>query len=201
VYQSPRAEQARPLLAAAEHGDPTVVQLLLERGAVLESPWDDTLTAAARGGHLEATRLLLGRLPSGPPDLSQAVKDWRKEQEDLQQHWENMTWVQRQKAQRQQPGWARLQAPLYIASKGGHTAVAQMLLESGRDVGCKEDALMTASEAGHVPVMQQLLQHGANIDVRRGGVSCLVTQHCSVPSSTAGWQQCSSCYKQGPKQD
>jgi ankyrin repeat domain-containing protein 50 len=60
--------------------------------------------------------------------------------------------------------------PLGLASKRGHDAVLQHLLQAGADINTKDDIGSTplglAVEHGHNTVVQKLLQAGANVDTK-----------------------------------
>jgi ankyrin repeat protein len=62
------------------------------------------------------------------------------------------------------------ETPLHVASRQGHSDVAQLLLDHGGDSeaedGDKCAPLVLASQGGHVEVARVLLEHGANTETR-----------------------------------
>lgn len=69
-------------------------------------------------------------------------------------------------------------APLHIAARFGHTAVATVLVELGADVGAADNIGMSslhyAAAHGHLRVIQVLLDAGANASVKApGGATAL----------------------------
>ena len=127
------------LLHAADAGHPTIVKLLLQRGANIEflSPPGPTggwspLKAATVGGHPEVVKVLLKN------GASLYAKD--------------------------RIGWS---APIW-AAREGQLEILQIFLKRGLDINYRDDdglsLLMHATEACQVEMVKWLIAHGARVD-------------------------------------
>jgi ankyrin repeat protein len=167
-----------PLLCAAEKGHTSVVQLLLEHNASVDSrdrSYRCPLVVAASGGHESSVRLLLehnasidSRDDTEMTALSHAAKSGH----------ESTVRLLLDNAADFEARDCFNRTPLSIAAENGHEAVVQLLLEYGAAVDSRADRdgekyryetpLMTAARHGFVSVMSILLAHNANIELRDG---------------------------------
>ncbi|KAK2789306.1 hypothetical protein FQN53_002148 [Emmonsiellopsis sp. PD_33] len=132
-----------PLHSAANAGHKSIAQLLIDKGAAVDSEdrWYRTpLTFAARNGHEEVVRLLINRgatlnvvsypgIVIGTPPVTDT--------------------------------------PLSLAAQGGHEAIVKLLLEEGTSVdkfGCS--ALKNAAIDGNLAIVRLLLQKGVPVDTK-----------------------------------
>jgi ankyrin repeat protein len=141
-----------PVVAAAVGGSPAVLQLLVDRGAALESCWHEALSGAAGHGRLEATRLLLQLAGIVPSSSTEPGADAGAKQARLSLKQEVSS-----------------TSPLCSAAFFRHRDVVQLLLECGHNFGSKNGALLTAVRNGDLPIMQALIAHGADVDQMYGG--------------------------------
>jgi hypothetical protein len=152
--------RSSPVVAAACVRNPAVLQLLVDRGAALESCWHEALTDAAFFGKLEPARLLLQLA-----DTALSSSPWQGQDTfDVTQSWYQNTW--------QEQGfymWERFWSPLHGAAFSKHRDIVQLLLECGHDCGCKGAALMSAVGNGDVPMMRMLIAHGADVNGEYSG--------------------------------
>ena len=142
--------QPTPLYAASQNGHTSIVRMLLNHKAAVNSRARDTgvsaLGIAARQGHVEVVKLLCeGRFAffcSSHPSHSLRTASALIDAES-----------------------AKGSTPLYLASQAGHTACVELLLQHGAAVNkCNtEDGaspIFAASYKGHAAVVQILLEVG-----------------------------------------
>jgi ankyrin repeat protein len=135
-----------PLHLAIERGDDEIVDLLLEKGAAIEVEGmrRSLLHQAALYGHYGITRQLLRRIPEEKVVALLNAKD------------------------------ETAKTPLHRAAQGGHTGVAELLLEKGAVINASDDKgwtpLHVAAINGHPGCVAFLLEEGAYAEVqtRRG---------------------------------
>jgi ankyrin repeat protein/beta-lactamase regulating signal transducer with metallopeptidase domain len=172
--EAPRVERLSPLLRAAHEGDLGEVRRLLEAGAdpnrteTFEGRWQDgiqrsALGGAARGGHLEVARLLLGRgaqvdlTPRG--DASPLMIAAGHGHRDLVR----LLLDAGADPSRVVPGDG---TPLIATVRGGDRAIVRMLLAAGAEpdvfVEGDESPLYHAIENGDPEEVGLLLEAGAD---------------------------------------
>jgi ankyrin repeat protein len=168
-----------PLSCAASKGHTSVVQLLLENNASVESINDRgqcPLAVAASKGHESITRLLLEHNAcvestddNGMTALSHAAGSGHESTARLLL--DNSADIEARDCFHR--------TPLSIAARFGHTAVIQLLLQRGAAIDSIIDSLisesdrygtsvMTAARYGFESVMSLLLAHNADIELRDG---------------------------------
>ncbi|HEX6199438.1 MAG TPA: ankyrin repeat domain-containing protein, partial [Thermoanaerobaculia bacterium] len=172
--EAPRVERLSPLLRAAHEGDLAEVRRLLDAGAdpnhteTLEGRWRDgvqrsALGGAARGGHLEVARLLLGRgarvdlTPRG--DASPLMIAAGNRHRDLVR----LLLDAGADPSRVVPGDG---TPLIAAARSGDREIVRMLLAAGAEpdvyVEGDESPLYHAIESGDREMVRLLLDAGAD---------------------------------------
>ena len=147
--------------------NPSIAQLLLEKGADVRAANHDGVTAlmlAAEGGHEAVAQLLLqhgadvaAASNDGATALMLAAQGGHEAVAQLLlQHGADVAAASNDGA-----------TALMLAAQGGHEAVAQLLLQHGADVAAAMNdgatALMLAAQGGHEAVAQLLLQNGADV--------------------------------------
>jgi ankyrin repeat protein len=159
-----------PLSCAAGKGHLSVVQLLLEHDAAVDSRNNrgrTPLAVAASGGHVSVVRLLLEHNASVNSiddrrmiALSHAVASGHEPTVRLLL--DNAADIEARDCLRR--------TPISIAAGNGHEAAVRLLLERGAAVDSRADSdetpLMTAARHGFVSVMSLLLAHDADIESR-----------------------------------
>ncbi len=155
----PDALQTAVLSCAGDEENASIVELVLSRGAMLETPLmekedDDGFTAlhmSALKGALQAARVIL-RHPGGS-DMLQLRDD------------EGRT-------------------PLHDAASAGNLKMVRLFLESGADMNaCGKDGRSSLGEAithGHEALASVLLSQGAGITIRCGGHAGGTVLHFAV---------------------
>ncbi|KFZ16434.1 hypothetical protein V501_02227 [Pseudogymnoascus sp. VKM F-4519 (FW-2642)] len=158
-----------PLSWAAEKGHEAVVQVLLEKGAKVDTK--DTeygqtpLSWAARNGYEAVVRLLLGK--GAEVDVndgySQTPLSFAARSGDMA-----VVQVLLEKGAEVDAKDQYGRTPLSWATEDGHEAVVQQLLEKGAEVDAKDrygrTPLSFAAEDGHKAIVQVLLRSGAEVD-------------------------------------
>jgi ankyrin repeat protein len=161
-------EGQTPLFWAVAKGLKEIVQLLLARGAEVDSKdsyGQTPLSRASNNGHNEVVQILLDKGAKvdskdnfGRTPLSQAFEWGHKEVIQL---------LLNRKAELDSKDYFS-QTPLSRASERGHKEVVQLLLSKGAEVDSKDDysrtPLSRASEWGYKGVVQLLLNKGAKVD-------------------------------------
>ncbi|KAE8376114.1 ankyrin repeat-containing domain protein [Aspergillus bertholletiae] len=163
------------LLVAAQVGDTSFVNLLLERGADIEckdDALDTPLRVAALKGHDNVAKLLL----ENGADLE--YKDGRctarlllekgADIEVIFQGHEDVTRLLLEKGAdieaSDKHGWT----PLTIAALYGHESIARLLLENGSDIECEDvygwTPLQCALKKGYEGIARLLLDKGADLE-------------------------------------
>jgi ankyrin repeat protein len=163
-----------PLSWAAREGHESVVRLLLERGAELDSKSSfdgkTPLSLAAREGHEAVVRLLLERgaeLESKDISYGQTPLSWAAGKG----HEAVVMLLLERGAELESKDSGYGQTPLSLAAGEGHEAVVRLLLERGAELESKDSfngqtPLSLAAEKGHEAVVRLLLEHGAELDSR-----------------------------------
>jgi ankyrin repeat protein len=167
-----------PLSCAAEEGHSSVVQLLLEHDAAVDSTNDrgrTSLAVAASRGHESSVCLLLehnafvdSRDYARMTALSHAAEHGHESTARLLL--DNAADIEARDCFHH--------TPLYIAAEHGREAVVQLLLERGASVDSRTDSdgetdnyetpLMIAARRGFVSIMSLLLARNADIELRDG---------------------------------
>ncbi len=174
------------LAQAAQSGDSMRVRSLLDKGAKVDGRDPQTtwtpLMWAARGGHIAAIRVLIGRgaqvnarslgdasayfpLAQNPhPQARPQAKPQPAASADVAS------------TPAPEPSYFRttnrLITPLLLASSGGWNMAATELLKHGAQVNARtssgETPLEAAAFRGYLPLVETLLKHGANPNARNG---------------------------------
>lgn len=132
-----------PLYEAARNGNKTMVNLLLDYGAILQTGTYNALTIATQFNHTDTVKLLLkhGAEPNGRPQIGFNVKDVNLGP-----------------------------SPLRIAAMKGHQEIVNLLLEQGAIVNAfgqtGRTALHWASLKGKRDIVKMLLDFGADCSVQ-----------------------------------
>ena len=147
------------LYIACTHGHEAVVQLLLQNEAnpnAIGGDGSTPLYVAAQNGHTKIVPLLLrynANIEQGWnrfTPLSAAIQNGHREivqlllQNQANLHGDN----------------GEGQSYLYIAAKGGYTAIVALLLDYGANI--EDAALFVAAQNGHLKTVQLLVQKGVN---------------------------------------
>lgn len=145
-----------PLRLAAKNGHFDIVQLLLDRGAKIQTgDYDVGFEDAARNGHSKIVKLMLER---------RADVHGRYEQPlfaaSVHGHLEVVELLLNGRANPQ----ARNSHALHMAVEHEHLHIVDLLLERGADIHSDKDyALRTAVNNGSFKIVRFLLRHGANV--------------------------------------
>ncbi|KAK0617885.1 ankyrin repeat-containing domain protein [Bombardia bombarda] len=164
-----------PLSAAAASGNEMGVEVLLDKGAQLESRDKKGRTAlfhAAAQGHESVMRLLLDRKPNieapdneGMTPLLVAIKKGLKHMVKL---------LLESGASAVSSG---RDLPLCLAAKGGYESMLELLVAHGADINTRDDQggtpLILAARHGHAMVVKMLIEMGAHVDVELDGQPAL----------------------------
>lgn len=168
-----------PLLCAARHGRPAILDALLKSNADLDAKCKHGNTAlhlTAREGHSDCTRLLLdvgapieGRNSNGHTALTVA---------SIVGHGEVVELLLKAGARPNSKGSLEGSGPLQYAAESGHSDCTRLLLDAGASTeeGSAEGntALILASCRGHGEIAELLLEAGAKVDARNDGRSSLM---------------------------
>ncbi|MBN1139118.1 MAG: ankyrin repeat domain-containing protein [Anaerolineae bacterium] len=134
---------------AANHGHLPLAEMLIGRGAIVDTPdhyGGTPLTTAASSGHLEMVRYLVCQ----GADIHAKLTDIGH-------------------ASRQPDG----RKAFHLAAKNGHLPVVQYLIEAGNDPdersGSGYTPLMLAAQDNFYDLAELLLQHGADVNARHTG--------------------------------
>jgi bla regulator protein BlaR1 len=160
----------RALFEAAESGDVSSIEQLLNAGANINSAIDgdgSPLIGAARNGHIAAVRLLLDRgadpnLPV-PGDGSPLIMAAREGHTDV---------VRLLLDRGADPNLSVRGdgSPLIMAAREGHAEVVALLLDRGASIDQvvpdDENALIQASGSGQLAVVSLLVKRGADVNAR-----------------------------------
>lgn len=175
TYLNKEPSIARSVLdLAADRGQHTVVRLLLDRGARIDS---QALTRAAWRGQLEAVRVLLDRGANveqrdgfGETALMAAIDSDHDHVEVIQLLLDRGADIETKHS----CGYTALSN----AASKGRNSIVRLLLDQGADVESKRSfqrtALMKAAAHGHDTTARLLLQRGANIDRQVRGRTALI---------------------------
>jgi ankyrin repeat domain-containing protein 50 len=168
TYYSSNAPGFTDLMVASFFGHAAAVELLLQKGAELESQDKNgrtPLSWAAEKGHTEVVELLLQKgaeLESegddGGTPLSWAAVNGHTEVVEL------LLQKGAEVESKDKDGWT----PLSWAAEDGHTEVVELLLQKGAEVESKDKdgrtPLSWAAKEGHTEVVELLLQKGAELE-------------------------------------
>ncbi|OAT00872.1 hypothetical protein, variant 3 [Blastomyces dermatitidis ER-3] len=166
-----------PLAAACKYGHPTIVQMLLEHGALLGQDYSfgrTPLSLATTAGHTDIVELLLkwgsppdGNNRDGSTPLTEAA---RIGDEKLVQ-----MLLERTKNLDCEDHDGR--TPFFWASKEGHVEVMKLLLAKGADYGRADQfgdtPLFHAVRRNDVEMVRVLLEMGADLKTRAHGTNLL----------------------------
>ena len=155
-------EWATPLCYAIIGGNAAIVELLIERGAIIERYSKDLLDYAVGEDRVEITEMLLenGADPSKAPRI---LDDGSEMRQLLKAHGVPSEDINAQNHM----GWPRL---VYVCrgDKGEHPEDVLRLLELGADIDVRnhkgKTALHCAAKAGFLKVIHLLIEKGATID-------------------------------------
>ena len=151
---------ATPLYRAASMGQTAFAELLLEHGAAVDEPTKDGTTPlywAAQSLHGETAALLIAHGAKVSLHIAAALGDAARVRECLGEG-----------ADANQSARGGQDTPLWLATSGGHSEAATLLLESGADpnlaTGWGIPVLLGAAVAPGEPteVVTVLLEHGAD---------------------------------------
>jgi ankyrin repeat protein len=160
------------LSLAAENGHETIVQMLIEKGAELETKDSDGRTAlqlATMGQHVEVVLILLekgakvkAKGEDGKTVLHLAAENGHEAVVRLLlEHEADVNAEERDG-----------ETALHWAAKNGHEGVVRLLLEHKADVNAKQEdgwrALHLAAVNGHEAVVRLLLEHEADVNAKQG---------------------------------
>lgn len=153
---------ATPLCYAIIGGNAAIVELLIERGAIIEPYSKDLLDYAVGEDRVEITEMLLenGADPSKAPHI---LDDGSEMRQLLKAHGVPSEDINAQNHM----GWPRL---VYICrgDKGEHPEDVLRLLELGADIDVRnhkgQTALHCAAKAGFLKVIDLLIKKGATVD-------------------------------------
>ncbi|MCY1083216.1 ankyrin repeat domain-containing protein [Archangium lansingense] len=163
-----------PLMWAAWHGHAPLVQRMLELGAdaaARDSRGTTALMLAAERGHLEASRLLVGR--AGPDERGEALRHAVGAG-----RLELVVWLLDEAGAALEYGGTDGKTPLTCAALGGHAALAEELLRRGADVEARSSTFLPfenrddfgwhplhyAADRRYALLVQLLLDAGAKAD-------------------------------------
>ena len=162
-----------PLCMAAFVGGYEVVQLLLERGALVDMPNNDgrgtfALFVASRLGHLDVVKLLLdhgAELDKQTSDGFSALMG-----ASIDGHCDVMELLISKGANVNMQASSGISS-LMVASEGGHCNAAALLIENGAEMDLQAShhggfALLAASQGGHCDVVQLLATKGAKLNMQ-----------------------------------
>jgi ankyrin repeat protein len=170
LVDSPQADNSRirPLILAAKHGHTEIVDLLLDKGAEVESKMDaSALHAAAASGQAKVITLLLSR----GVDINRKDSTGRTPLHSGASagHQDVVTLLIARGAQVLATDVHR-ETALHAAALHGHTAIARTLIDAGISADCRnqlrETPLHKAAHAGHAEMASVLLNAGADVNAR-----------------------------------
>ncbi|KAI1801296.1 ankyrin repeat-containing domain protein [Daldinia bambusicola] len=166
-----------PLMWAAQEGHDVIVELLLDRGANVNSDYffDTPLIKAVKNKHVIVTSTLLTRGAdieaadiTGKTPLFYATA--LKEGHDTQSFCDDLAKLLLERGANIQARDITGRTPLSYAAEEGCDATVRLLLENGADIELKDNegrtALSYAAEEGHDAVTQILLEQGADVSSR-----------------------------------
>ncbi|KAJ7138359.1 ankyrin repeat-containing domain protein [Mycena epipterygia] len=155
-------EDGSVLLGASARGHMEIVQLLLKKGADIDSNNGGPLRVACKQGHVAIVRLLLEKgADSNTADekYGSALEgaSGAGHAEIVQLLLEHGTDIARENGR-----------ALRAACRQGHLDIVSLLLEKGAEIDEKDvtcgSALQAACASGHTQIVRFLLQNGANVD-------------------------------------
>ncbi|KAJ5907499.1 hypothetical protein N7495_000181 [Penicillium taxi] len=166
-------EDRTPLSWAAQDGQSSIVELLLERGAIcdeLDRGWRTPLSLASSNGHETVARLLIDKGADvntsnkfGQTPLYRALRNGH----------ETVARLLIDKGADVNTINDDGETPLYWALMSGHEAVARLLIDKGADVNtCNKygkTPLYMASSNGHEAVARLLIDKGADVNASNKG--------------------------------
>jgi len=161
------------LLQAAKEGNLQNVQILLDKGANVNSKDNygyPALYFAAQNGHTEIVKIMLKKgAEVNTKTIDGVTALWIAASnghiEVVKSLLEKNAEVNNVKRSKIDNATALMQAAL-----SGHTEIVKLLLEKGADVNAKTNdgvtALIMASQKGHIEIVKSLLEKGADINVK-----------------------------------
>jgi ankyrin repeat protein len=165
---------------------PRIVQILLDAGAEVNTPGNYTRSALGSTTDVGSKEVVQVCLAAGAGDIKHGSRGESALQTALSmEEWEIVRMLLNSGACIDE-----IVGGLQRASRGGHVAVVQMMLEAGANVnqvgGEWGTALQAASYGGHVPLVQQLLNAGADVDQVGGTYGNALTAAASSNENRQG---------------
>ncbi|GLA05528.1 hypothetical protein AnigIFM60653_006020 [Aspergillus niger] len=159
-----------PLSLAAENGQEDIVQMLLERGASIEtksSKYQTPLSLAAANGHERIVQMLLKRGASIETKSSKYQTPLSLAAENGH---EKIVQMLLERGASVETINSDSQTPLSLAAANGHERIVQKLLKRGATTETRsskdQTPLSLAAENGHEKIVQMLLEIGAAIEAK-----------------------------------
>jgi len=163
-----------PLMAVASNGNVTALNYVLDALSSLMQPKSDAMIQhinrlsfsggsavmfSAAGGHVNATKLLIG-LGADVNAIAQATPEYLEKLAKM---------IQDGTYNNEQDPHVDGVTALHVAAQGGHLACVQVLLEAGADVSIKDDEdrdpMYLAVKGNHGEVVKALVKAGANPNI------------------------------------
>ncbi len=164
------------LCFAAMNGNPEIIQLLLQKKAVNSNENDPKMSPlmyAAKGGHLEAAKLLIDYVTDEHTPSIDATNQWGDTALMYAVASGNTALVEliltkKPKVNMAEPTFSR--TAYLIAAEGGRPAMMRMLLNGGADTSHKDNfnttALIYAANSNNIDAITMALEHEKNINAQ-----------------------------------